>query len=113
MSIEQPNKIDSITIDAATAICRLAIVDHLQWDLPHLEALQRKINYYLHWVESGEIYLQHPHAVDCEVSIDITAMFEPDAAAIAFIAHATELLDASGFRLTVSPLASHYAEASI
>jgi len=113
MSIEQFDKIDSVTIDACRTTCRLAIIDHLEWDRLHLEILQRKINYYLRCVETGEIYLQHPQAAGCDFCIDITAIFEPDDAAMAFILQAREVLESSGFQLAVVPLASSYAHAPI
>ena len=112
MSIEQLDRIDSISIDASTMVCRLAIVDHLHWNQPHLEALQRKVNYYLQWIESGEIYLPYPQAAGCEFHIVVTAMFEPNDTAMMFIAQARQVLEASGFEFVVMPFASAYADES-
>ncbi len=112
MSIEQLDKIDSVTIDLEGMVCKLGIVDHLEWGPEHLALLQRKINYCLRFIESGEIYVLYPHAAGCEFYIELEAIFEPDAAAVAFIAHAEEVLIASGFQFSVSPLASSYADPS-
>jgi len=110
MNIEHPYTIDAISINVANATCTLTIVDHLKWDRLHLDILQAKINYYLRWIETGEIYLQYPHAAGFEFRIHIAAIFAPDESALAFLARAQEVLNASGFHITVGALASNYAE---
>lgn len=110
MSIEELETIDAVCIDPLRAICLLTVVDHLPWSPAHLEALQCKINRYLRWIESGEIYLHYPKAAGCEFHIVITAIFEPDSVAKGFIDQAKAELEASGFELTIVPLASAYAD---
>lgn len=110
MSIEQTDQIDSVAVDKAAAVCSLTIIDHLEWDRAHLQLLEGKVNHYLKFVESGEIYLQYPAASGCEFSIDIVAIYTPSAAAAAFLGQAKAVLEGAGFRLSVGPLGAQYAD---
>ncbi|WET39799.1 DUF6572 domain-containing protein [Citrobacter enshiensis] len=60
MSVEDVSKIDSIGIPSDNPnTVSLAISDHLTWDVPieeHLYKIQEKINTYISFIESGEIY---------------------------------------------------------
>ncbi|MBC6110685.1 DUF6572 domain-containing protein [Pedobacter fastidiosus] len=66
MSVIQVDKIDFIGIDGKTKKVALTISDHLDWDdeYYHLSVLQEKINAYLRFIESGEIYDVYPDSVD-------------------------------------------------
>lgn len=66
MSIEQENVIDIISDGENSQEVLLAITDQLPWDpsssFDHVSKLQKKINSYLAFLESGEIdekYTQH------------------------------------------------------
>ena len=54
MSILEENVIDSTSIENGILI--LTISDHLKWDNEHLFLLQEKINSYLQYIESGQIF---------------------------------------------------------
>ena len=59
MSIIETEKIDFIGLDPQTNEVILAISDHLDWfEAPeeHLLLLQEKLNAYLRFAESGEVY---------------------------------------------------------
>lgn len=60
MSIEDVNKIDSMAMPSDGAdMVSLAISDHLSWGCPieeHLYKLQQKINTYISFIGSGDIY---------------------------------------------------------
>ena len=58
MSVEEPAKIDFAAFDPKAGEVRLIISDHLDWteEGEHLLLLQSKLNSYLAFVESGEIY---------------------------------------------------------
>ena len=58
MSIEQTDLIDIISVDQLTGETILTVSDHLDWsDSPtHLRLLQNKLNRYLAFVKSGEIF---------------------------------------------------------
>lgn len=64
MTIEQTNVIDFIADDSAAGTVSLVITDHLQWgaeEPSHLYLLQEKLNTYLRFIESGEIYQERQH----------------------------------------------------
>ncbi|HGG9734529.1 TPA: DUF6572 domain-containing protein, partial [Neisseria meningitidis] len=54
MSILEENVIDSASIENGILI--LTISDHLKWDNEHLFLLQEKINSYIQYIESGQIF---------------------------------------------------------
>ena len=110
MSIDQADQIDTVTIDSAQSVCRLAIVDHLAWDHAHLHALELKINHYLKFIESGEVFVQYPKAAGCEFSIDIAAIYSPPPNVLAFFSQARLVLESAGVLLTVAPLGASYAD---
>ncbi len=61
--------------------CVVSIADHLEWDnREHLLALQEKINNYLSFIESGEIYEARPDARDQSIEISIMCKFTPETA---------------------------------
>jgi hypothetical protein len=59
----------------------LMIFDHLEWvgdnesDGTHMYHLQQKVNAYLEFLESGEIYRKYPKAVGKNISIRIIAKY--------------------------------------
>lgn len=112
MSIEESELVDAVVIDAAAGTCCLVIVDHLPWDRAHLHLLQTKLNHYLRFVESGEIFVRHPGAADCDVLFEVEAIHAPTREAAAFFTEARVLLEAAGFGLAVVPLGSAYADAA-
>ncbi|HGP7195337.1 TPA: DUF6572 domain-containing protein, partial [Neisseria meningitidis] len=54
MSILEENVIDSASIENGILI--LTISDHLKWDNEHLFLLQEKINSYIQYIGSGQIF---------------------------------------------------------
>lgn len=64
MSIEQTDVIDIISTDRITGEVVLTISDHLDWSdsTAHQMLLQRKLNRYLVFVETGEIMESYPSA---------------------------------------------------
>ncbi|GAB2915211.1 hypothetical protein GCM10027093_62270 [Paraburkholderia jirisanensis] len=68
MSILDTNVIDVVGIDTPNGIVRSAISDHLGWDEAehdHLVLLQDKINTYLVYLESGQVYENNPNSKGC------------------------------------------------
>ena len=65
MSVEQTDVVDILGIDRETGHVVLTISDHLDWSdtVEHQTILQKKLNSYLAFVESGEILEQYP---DCQ-----------------------------------------------
>ena len=61
MSIDHSKLVDSCGINQDDGCCVLVIVDDREWnDWEHLLALQEKLNNYLAFIESGEIYEVRP-----------------------------------------------------
>lgn len=102
MSVEEKNKIDIITTDKQ-GILVLTISDHLEWDSDsdsdseHLLILQEKINSYLDFLESGQIYESYPSAVDKEIMIQIVFKYLPNRIAQEFLDVVKEFLNEKGY----------------
>lgn len=66
MSIEDLNKVDMIGIpEENKSIVNLGFTDHLSWHKEvekHLFLIQEKINSYIRFIESGEVYESFPAA---------------------------------------------------
>jgi len=73
MSIDQAGKIDFIGTDEKSNSVILTISDHLDWDDSenHLLLLQKKLNNYLTFCESGEIFEIYPNAKGKNLVIEI------------------------------------------
>lgn len=58
MGVQNTNEVDMISLNKETGICTLTIIDSLDWrnEEEHLLLLQEKINVYLSFIESGEVY---------------------------------------------------------
>ena len=66
MTIEEVDKIDRLAFDRKNGDVFLVISDHLAWDEDegeYLLALQAKLNTYLEFVESGQLYAKYPRAI--------------------------------------------------
>ena len=77
MSVTDIEKIDLISTDPKGVI-RLTISDHLDWEEEesHLRTLQDKINKYLEFIESGQIYDDYPEAKGKELRIDVVSKYD-------------------------------------
>ncbi|OXE96583.1 hypothetical protein BC749_101307 [Flavobacterium araucananum] len=98
MSVEEKNKIDIITTNKQ-GILVLTISDHLEWDCmnEHLLILQEKINSYLDFLESGQIYESYPGAVDKEIMIQIVFKYLPNRIAQEFLEVVKKFLNEKGY----------------
>jgi hypothetical protein len=112
MGVEQTTVIDAIGIDKVSGAVHLTIADALAWDAAHLRLLQEKLNAYLAFVESGELYTAYPSAAERPVVLDLRLRHRPDAEATRFLEQARGLIGAAGFALQYGPLASGYANDS-
>jgi hypothetical protein len=98
MSVEKTNVVDAIGIEKNEWVV-LTISDHLEWDLAneHLLVLQDKINGYLRFIESGEIFDAYPQAHGKQIMISIVALHSPFGDAVKFIDRAKETVEKAGF----------------
>jgi hypothetical protein len=107
MSVDQTDKVDFITIDNASGDLWLTISDHLPWDEnegDHLILLQDKLNTYLRFIESGEVFSKVPEARGRNVVINLVGKFPLSQQANLFVGKAQEAIEGAGFRLQFSPM---------
>ncbi|MGA3599127.1 DUF6572 domain-containing protein [Lysinibacillus agricola] len=80
MSILEKNKIDGIGKSKTENKIALMIADHLEWEdeFQHLTLLQDKINAYVSFIESGQVYSVYPDAKSIdEFIIDLRFKYKP------------------------------------
>lgn len=101
VSVEDPQLVDSIGLVDEGARVRLSINDPLPWgDESHLLRLQDKINAYLAFIESGEIYESYPDARHRSLQIHVVCTHAPDAMGLRFLSLAGEVIARAGFALS-------------
>ena len=93
MSVEQKDIIDFISTSPDRQIV-LTISDHLRWDEKndHLFLLQEKLNSYLRFIESGEIFESYPAAKNKYLIIEIAIQYEPNEVGFAFLTRCKETI---------------------
>jgi hypothetical protein len=100
MSIEQSNVVDIISLDPTDCVV-LTISDHLEWnsesDLRHMWLLQEKVNKYLAFLESGEIYHSYPQYRGQRVKISVTGKFPLNSEAETFYRKVSTIVEGAGF----------------
>lgn len=98
MSVEDLKIIDFISIDLiGNAV--LTISDHLLWDESndHLLVLQDKINAYINFIESGDLYKQYPDAKGRSLIINLVSKYIPNKEGGIFITTIKEALTSAGY----------------
>jgi hypothetical protein len=100
MTIEQENVIDLIGLNEEENYISLIISDHLEWDDKNekLLLLQGKVNSYLSYIESGQVYETHPESKDMDVQIVLTSMYEPNDEALKFFSLLSPIVEDAGFQ---------------
>lgn len=76
MSILEENVIDSASIENGILI--LTISDHLKWDNEHLFLLQEKINSYIQYIGSGQIFEDFGESSYETIEIQLIYKYKPD-----------------------------------
>lgn len=107
MSILQQSTIDFASIDKASGELWLTISDHLPWgddESAHLILLQGKLNAYLRFIESGEVFKKMPDAKGRHVVINLVGKFPLSQTASFFLENAKLAVKGTGFRLQFSLL---------
>lgn len=100
MSVLESDVVDAISINDADEVV-LTISDHLDWEdeHEHLLLLQEKINTYLSFIESGEIYDSYAKANGKKIVIEVISQFELSNGAEDFVSKATAAILDVGFEL--------------
>ncbi|VVE51592.1 hypothetical protein PMO31116_04693 [Pandoraea morbifera] len=110
MAVADSTSIDAIGLCKDTGSVILTILDSLPWDQTHLKLLEEKLNAYLGFVESGEIYSVYPDAKGRRISISLVARFRPNADAESFIEHARSVAAMYGAELVQISSGAGYAD---
>lgn len=99
MAVDQPKIIDFVGVEKMTGAVVLTISDHLGWnDSPnHQLTLQEKINAYLAFIESGEIFESYPDSKGRRVVISIVGKHAPDTSGREFLAKVRSVVEKAGF----------------
>lgn len=102
MTVEQTQIVDAIGVETATGLAVLTISDHLSWhdDVAHLETLQAKLNAYLAFLESGEVYRAYPASEGRKFRIDVVFRLQPPSSAEVFLETARGVIEGAGFGLS-------------
>jgi hypothetical protein len=103
MGIDHPKTVDFCGISQDQGCCVLVIADDRGWnDWAHLLALQEKLNNYLAFIESGEIYTARPEARGLAIEISIRCRFAPEGEDdFSFLRLARNAIEGAGFRFSV------------
>jgi len=98
MSVEQTNVIDIIS-KAPSGEITLTISDHLGWTntKDHLLTLQEKLNAYLRFLDSGEIYEQYRDAAGRKLLIKVVFQHAPNLEARSFLSRARAIIEDAGY----------------
>ncbi|MDR0780004.1 MAG: hypothetical protein LBF16_04825 [Pseudomonadales bacterium] len=87
MSLDSIEVVDAVGTDSESGAVVLSIIDDWDWidERKHLLALQDKLNAYLGFVESGQIYDSYPDASGRPLRINVISKFPPPQAALIFL----------------------------
>ena len=102
MTVEDLGKIDVTAIARESGDVILVISDHLDWDEnegEHLFALQNKLNAYLEFIESGQVYAKIPRAVENKIIIEVVGKFSLSDEAKKFYRLAGKAIEELGYTL--------------
>ena len=110
MSVEQPDLVDVISTDKQTGHVVLTISDHLDWSdsTKHQTILQTKLNRYLAFVESGEIFTRYRDAKGRPVAITVVSRFRPDQDGWNFLVKAKVVIESAGLSFRHEIFAESY-----
>ena len=113
MSIEQTEIVDFVNIDRKSGDVWLTISDHLPWDHgegEHLVLLQNKLNEYLRFIESGEMFRQIPETEGRKALINLVGQFPLSEKAVLFFEKASAAIYGAGFKLQFKLLGGNEVE---
>ena len=110
MSVEQLDVVDIVSIDDESGHVVLTVSDHLDWtdSMRHQEILQKKLNAYLAFTESGEILRRYPKAKDRPVAIKVVFKFRPDPEGFRFLGRAKDVIESAGLTFRHEVFADSY-----
>jgi hypothetical protein len=81
MSVDNPDVVDAIGTDRTSGTVVLTVSDHLGWGDDadeHIAALKLKLEHYVHFIRSGQLYEAYPKARDRKAVIEVVQKDPPD-----------------------------------
>ena len=101
MSVNNTNEIDAIGLDKNTNDVYLTVKDDIDWtdEVYHINKLQEKLNTYLRFIESGEVYDVYPEAKGKNFVIEILSKFNFPESGKDFLSKAGSVISKAGFKL--------------
>jgi hypothetical protein len=105
MTIEQPDVVDFILVEPESDTV-LTVSDHLPWDdeKEHLLRLQEKLNAYVRFIESGELYQKWPDAQGRPITIEVVLKHAVPQDSLWFFEKAAAAIMGAGYKLKVRAL---------
>jgi hypothetical protein len=110
MSISNPDVIDGLGISTTDGKAVLMISDHLAWhdSKAHFDLLEKKINAYLAFIQSGQFLESLPAAEGKHVRIELIHEHAPNDAGIKVISAAQQQLSKLGVEFLAMGLPEQY-----
>jgi len=101
MTVEQFNIVDFAVVHDERKKIVLFITDHLEWeDNEHFLILQEKLNKYLDFIESGDIWEKYEDKKDYDCAIELVVKYNFTEEAIEFLEKIREIVEELGFEFT-------------
>lgn len=100
MSIRELDKIDFVSFNDHSNEVTLVISDEMDWEseTEHLLLMQDKMNLYLSYIESGQVYEAYPETKGKKFVIHIYAKYETDKEqVVGFLKQVKEFLEREGY----------------
>lgn len=109
MTIENSDKVDGLGIDNIADEAVLLISDHLRWDDErHFRLIEKKVNKYLEFIQSGQIYEALPNAAGKKIKIKLIYEHIPDISSKGVLDNLVSQFRGSGVIFTYESLPDKY-----
>lgn len=101
MSVLDEQLIDAIGVETSSGKVILTVADHLDWsdETGHVLVLQKKLNAYLAFVESGQLTEAYPDSLGRKPVIDIVGQFPMSTAGQKFVDQVRGVLESAGIEV--------------
>ncbi len=100
MSVEDLDVVDLVSM-GPDGRWFLLITDQLDWtqSVTHQQKLQKKLNRYMTFIESGQVYRVHPAAKGQQLVIDIRFLHMPDEEGWKFLERVRTVVERAGVQI--------------
>src|ERR1700733_6331900 len=102
MSVQDSKTVEFVSLGSEPGTALLIVSDHLDWNnsLDHQMTLQGKLNAYLAFFESGELYPRFPKAEGKRVEIRVVLQHPRDPSGEQFLRKAAEVIRQAAFHFS-------------